>query len=137
MLRLQLPAERASVEAARLAVGDFLAPLRLPGRCIYRIELILEEVLMNIVRHGLREQAGHVIALTVRAEVDEIVMSFEDDGPAFDPLAADAPEPAKDIDDARVGGLGLVLLRSMARTLTYERKGERNRLTVGVARDGN
>ena len=132
-LRLHLANDRTALEPARLAVLDFLAPFSPSARTVYAVELVLEEVLTNEIKYAFDDTAEHPIELTVRLEPEVVVLHFEDGGKAFDPLQASAPQAPTTVDDAPVGGLGLVLVRSFAASAAYERRDGRNCLTIGVA----
>ncbi|MDP1900050.1 MAG: ATP-binding protein [Rubrivivax sp.] len=133
-LRLELPAALAAVETARRAVLGHLRAQALSARTIYRVELVLEEVLMNIIRHAFPHAGEHRIHLQVCADSDQIRLRFEDEGVEFDPSSAAArPAPAS-LDEAQPGGLGLVLVRRHARQLAYARRDGRNVLDIAVAR---
>jgi anti-sigma regulatory factor (Ser/Thr protein kinase) len=133
---LDLPSRRESCEEARLALERFLAPWALDAKATFAIELVLEEVLMNIVWHAGATASGDPAPIRLAALVqdDAIVLCFEDKGTAFDPTHAAEPVMPASIEDARPGGLGIALVRKFARSLVYERAGNRNRLTVSVAR---
>lgn len=133
-MRLQLPVETASVERARRAVHEFLAPHALTPQQAYAVEVVLEEVLMNIVMHAFPEPEGHGIELVVSIDDEQVVLRFEDDGIPFDPLSTDAPLRPASIEQAEPGGLGLMFVRERARSLVYERRDEHNVLTVAVSR---
>ncbi len=60
----------------------------------------------------------------------ELALCLEDDGPAFDPLAAPMPDLDAPIEDRPIGGLGIHLLREMMDELEYTRLDSRNRLTL-------
>ncbi|MGZ8982292.1 MAG: ATP-binding protein, partial [Burkholderiaceae bacterium] len=51
-LTLDVPNEFEALERTRLAIRDFVAPLQLPPRVVYRLELVLEEALMNRLLHA-------------------------------------------------------------------------------------
>ena len=133
-MRLQLPVATASVERARRAVHEFLAPHALTPQQVYAVEVVLEEVLMNIVMHAFPEPEGHGIELAVNVDDEQVVLRFEDDGIAFDPLSTDAPPRPASIEQAEPGGLGLLFVRERSRSLVYERRQGRNVLTVALSR---
>ena len=63
-----------------------------------------------------------------------MVLTFEDGGVAFDPVAVSDPELPGSIQEAKIGGLGLMLVRKAAADMRYERTPEgRNRLSVTLA----
>ncbi|MDO9314256.1 MAG: ATP-binding protein [Burkholderiaceae bacterium] len=133
-LLLTLTNDRDGFDETRLAVLRLLAPHDPSAQLLFNVELILEESLMNVIWHAFPDKEAHPITLNVRVEAEDIVMRFEDDGIAFDPLLAPAPTPPTSIDKAVPGGLGLMLVRKFARSVAYERHAGRNCLTVRVAR---
>jgi anti-sigma regulatory factor (Ser/Thr protein kinase) len=133
-LVLELTSERQALEPARLAVHAFLQPHALSEATLFDVELVLEETLMNVVWHGYGGRPGQRIGLCVRLEAGQVVIEIDDDGIAFDPLAAGRPALPASISEARPGGLGLLLLREKATTVDYRREGGRNHLRVAVAR---
>ena len=96
----------------------------------YNVELVFEEVAANIVRHG--RPTGE-IETAVQFDADEIVLTFEDDGVPFDPREHPDRAAPSSLDEAPVGGLGLVLLRKIVTRMTYERTAQkRNVLTLAI-----
>ena len=132
-LELQLPNDGAALEPTRLALLDFLAPHAPSAQAVYTLELVLEEVLTNQIKYANADAAGPQSSLTVKVEPGLVLLQFEDSGVAFDPLQAPDPKLPSSIDEARVGGLGLMLVRHFAKSTHYERVDGRNRLTIGVA----
>jgi serine/threonine-protein kinase RsbW len=98
----------------------------------YRCELVFEEVVSNIIRHGYADDREHAISIAVGLRGNHVELEFEDDGVPFDPrepvpARADAPS------DSDSGGRGLVLVRSVAGRLDYRRSPQhRNHLTVSI-----
>lgn len=141
VLRLVVPNELAAIDGARLQMLAFLgARATLSAKTIYRLELVLEESLMNRVMHAFPGGGRHEVALTISlapaepvdGAPEDVVLRFEDDGVAFDPLAAESPTPGR-ADPSATGGFGNLLTRRAARALFYERVAGRNRVTVRVA----
>lgn len=137
-LRLVLNNTLAAVEDGRQEMLRYLGPL--DSRVQNRLEVLFEELVANIVRHGFTPGSDQSIHVLVEKRAVEIRLTFEDDGRPFDPLEAEAPEPFHDIETARVGGLGLPLARKMASDMRYERLQSdgggfcaQNRVIVSVA----
>ena len=134
-LRLTLVNRLDALEPARLAIQAYLAHAGLSPQGMFKLELVLEETFMNLLWHAFKDDSERHIELTVQLHCDEVVLSFEDDGIAFDPTQAAEPARPVSIDDAPVGGRGLALVRRAARSVAYLRAGGRNRLQVHIARD--
>lgn len=113
------------------AIEAFAEAAALPIRAAHHLALIAEEVVANVVMHGSEgEGAARAIHVVLRREGAALHLAIEDDGPEFDPLAALPPDVEADIDRRDPGGLGLHLIRSLAREARYQRAGGRNRLTL-------
>jgi serine/threonine-protein kinase RsbW len=101
----------------------------------YNAELVFEEIVANIVGHGARNGREPDVRVTLEARPDSIVLIFDDDGLPFDPRGLPDPVKPKSLEEARVGGFGLMLVRHAASSLEYLRTAEdRNQLTVRVPR---
>jgi len=60
----------------------------------------------------------------------QLQLTFSDPGIAFDPLEEKEPEAGS--DDFSEGGMGIMLIRHMADSIHFERRQERNVLTISL-----
>ncbi|HEX4193960.1 MAG TPA: ATP-binding protein, partial [Stellaceae bacterium] len=63
-------------------------------------------------------------------EGEMIVTELSDDGRAFDPLNAPPPDLDSAIEDRRIGGLGVHLVKTMMDDVTYAYRDGRNHVTL-------
>jgi len=121
------------------ALGGFRAILdrhALDPRRRYRCELVFEEIVSNIIRHGCADDREHHISVTVAVDGDRVKLHFEDDGAAFDPRQR-VPVRAESVDSDS-GGRGLALVRSVSERIDYERTPHHeNHLDVTIAAGPN
>jgi anti-sigma regulatory factor (Ser/Thr protein kinase) len=90
----------------------------------YDLNLVLEELFINAVRHGGCEGMEKAVHVRLETADDGVRVEFRDRGKAFDPATAPPPDLSK------VGGLGIHLVRGLMRDFNYERSGEWNRMTM-------
>ncbi len=108
----------------------------IPDSTQFAMNLCLEEVLSNIIRHGYGGQPGQSIAVHFTAEQNgRFAFIVEDDAPAFNPVGAPELPAINTLDEAQIGGQGIRLLRQFAGVLEYQRTPGGNRLTIGFASD--
>ena len=128
--RMRFPPTLAALADAAEDLRGWLAAEQVNGRSRYNVELAFEEVVANIVRHGAPTDD---VEVAIRFDADEIVMTFEDDGIPFDPRGTSDPVMPASIEEAEVGGLGLVLLRTILSRIAYQRTPQqRNLLTLAI-----
>lgn len=130
--RLELSLANDIQEVARVidALEEFGAASAIPADRTLRFGLALDELITNVISYGLAGRGDAVITLAVDLRDGVLHAELADNGPAFDPLAADTAAPSGDIETRAVGGLGLVLVKTIMDRLDYRRVDGFNRLTM-------
>jgi anti-sigma regulatory factor (Ser/Thr protein kinase) len=128
-----LPSRLDAVADGLEFVRTCAAQHRASERCIYNAELVFEEMFTNIVRHGTGGRGERQIVVRVSTDGQDLLLEFEDDGPEFDPTRAASPVAPASIAEARVGGLGIALVRKVASRMRYARHADRNALSISLA----
>lgn len=136
VLRLTLVNERSELERARLALLAFLDGRGVSKRAMFKLELVLEETLMNLIWHAYPQGGRHEIGFAAEWLGDAVELRFVDDGAPFDPLRQPLPGRPQSIEEAVPGGLGLLLTRKTVSAAEYERAEGRNRLSLRIALEG-
>jgi anti-sigma regulatory factor (Ser/Thr protein kinase) len=140
-LELVLNNSLAAIEEGSARMLDFLTEPLLSEEAHNRLQVIFEELVANIVRHGFRKDSGQSIHVKIDRRPNLVEFVFEDDGIPFNPLAAPAPRPYTSLENAKIGGLGISLVTKYAARLHYEHPtpgtdpgfSPQNRLVVTVA----
>lgn len=109
---------------------EFWSAAKLPPAHAPTFELALEEVFVNIVTHGSQPGRTTTVEVSLALAESGLSMMVEDDGPAFDPLQLPAPDVTASLADRPVGGLGVYFVQQMMDSVSYQRIGTRNRLTM-------
>jgi anti-sigma regulatory factor (Ser/Thr protein kinase) len=136
----------SSLEARRLVLRNDVAELqRLAGwlerlaqqgmssDVSFAVQLCLEEAVANIIMYGAARNDRLEIAVELERNGSTLVARIEDNGRQFDPTRAPPPAVATSLEQAKVGDLGIHLMRSFASDMDYERRDGRNRLTLRFA----
>ena len=92
------------------------------------LHVILDEICSNIVKHS--GASGFEMDVEMLAEPAGIKLTFVDDGSPYDPLSHEDPDTALPAAARPIGGLGIMMVKKMADSIKYERKHDRNFLTV-------
>jgi len=120
-LELVLNNTLAAIEDGRRRVVEFLSSEPLGEVARHRLEMVFEELVSNIIRHGFTRNSGQSIHVRVARRPGLVEFLFEDDGIPFNPLEAAPPAAFQSIETAKLGGLGIALVRKSSKHLDYER----------------
>lgn len=119
----------AGIREAVDALDAWSARERLSDSTRRRLLTACDEILSNVVRHGLRGRAG-LIEVTISHDGDLVRADVTDDAEPFDPLLAAAPDTSAGLEVRQPGGLGIALVRALTDDVSYERRNNRNRLSM-------
>jgi len=117
-LRLCLVLEIASLAGAQRRLGEYLAAGGCPPDVLFRAELVVEETVMNLIRHARGATQAWLVA---RCGAGAATVAIEDDGPGFDPLTAPLRPTAGAMAGTHQGGFGLHLIHRNADAARYAR----------------
>ena len=91
-----------------------------------KLSVVVEELVLNIVDYA---NSDYLDVEIIRDE-KSITLRFHDGGIPFNPLEKEEPDFTIPLEDRKIGGLGIFMVIKYMDTVTYERTGEENILTV-------
>lgn len=104
--------------------------LGLSRRCLFEINLALDELFTNIISYAFQDQSEHFIRVHISADGQFLTVVLEDDGKAFNPIDRIPPELPCTLEECKVGGLGIHLVKNLMDDVVYERRAGTNVLTL-------
>jgi len=131
-ITVRLPADLREIERLHRLVRQFGDLHEVPSRALYAVNLAIDEVVTNIVRHGFDDPAGQEIVAQLVAGKGEITTEVRDSGRDFNPLDAPAPNLEAPLAERSLGGLGIHLVRSLMNSFEYRRENGKNVLTMRI-----
>jgi serine/threonine-protein kinase RsbW len=124
---------RAAMEFVR--AGGLEASL--PEARIEELDLLIEEIFLNVCLHAYPDGREGIVTLTYSVPAPgELRVEVADQGAEFNPLTAPPADVTLDLRDRPIGGLGIVLVKALAPSVTYRRDRDWNRLTFGLSAGG-
>ena len=103
------------------------APLSAPD--LRKLELALEESLVNIIQHAYPQQPG-TLEILFTQYFDYLIFTLRDQGFPFNPLLAKPKVESTSLEERKEGGLGLLLIREFMDEMHYTRQDPFNILTL-------
>jgi anti-sigma regulatory factor (Ser/Thr protein kinase) len=114
--------------AAELAV--FCRRHGLDDSVEFDLNLVLEELFTNTVRHGGGKGQPDAARIRMRTTGDGVEVEYRDRGVAFNPLEAPEADVTSPLIERQPGGLGIHLVRRIMSDVRYRRVEDTNELTM-------
>jgi len=126
----KLKSELSELKILFQHINSFGQAMDLSETLISEINICLDELFTNIVLYGFEDDLEHIIKISLSLHDNAVIVNITDDGIPFNPLAKKDSELASDISEARIGGLGIHIVKKLMDAIFYERKQGKNRLTL-------
>jgi len=121
------PATREGVAAALSDFDQLPTPAGWPDDLSNTLRLAIEELSINAVDYGEQSPVEGWFAVRISEAPNIIELTVDDAGKPFDTSRSVAPHLDAPLDERAIGGLGLHLLRSLAKQFIYQRVHNVNR----------
>ena len=130
-MKKSFAAELASLQAILQWVSQYFEETNLSDVEIRRIEIALEEGIVNIISYAYQGKVGD-IEISFDHHIGEYVeITFKDTGLPFNPLKHKKEiDPLASVEEIEEGGLGILFMQKLMDKVEYTRKNDTNILTL-------
>ena len=131
-IEVDIATNGGGLEAARRAMGELARAQRLSPKDESRAQVVIDEVLSNVIRHGLDPAMPSTIRLTLAVRDGALYMESVDRGRPFDPsrVSAQAVGSNGAGSNGAGAGRGLLMIHGLTRRIDYRREGDCNVLAL-------
>ena len=133
LFNIKLPAKLENLGRWTGAVSECAREQGFDQKQIGRIELALEEALVNICNYAYPEEPGDV-EVNCKEDNGHFFIEIIDSGNPFDMTSLPAPDLSSSIEERKIGGLGIFLIKKMVDEVKYRREGSFNILNLTIKR---
>ena len=109
-------------------LAEWIEMIGLPQELNMPINLALEEAVSNVMLYAYPGKSGQVLVECDKS--DKLVFTISDSGVPFDPTQQEDPDVTQSAEERPIGGLGIFLVRQIMDDIRYERKDDKNILTL-------
>lgn len=137
VLKMPFPTEFLSVEVCyentetvESFVKDFLERVTISPVRRHKLLVALDEIYSNLVNHS----DAVTLELTLEIKKDRIYVTFCDNGSPYNPLEQPEPDVEIPMEERKIGGLGIFLVKKIMDETAYEYKNGKNVFQIGIRR---
>lgn len=137
-LTLHLRYEVAEIDRLLAAVQAEAKRANWSDSLLNNVMLAAEEAVVNVINYATPANPDDTVDFSLLCKDGSVEIAVSDSGPEFDPLRQ-APEVDTDLplEQRKVGGLGIFLIRNLAESMEYVRKDGRNILKIRLKDQSN
>lgn len=131
MKELTIDATVENIEKVTAFVDEQLEALGCPWKAQMQIDIAIDELFGNIAHYANNPEVGPAtVRVDVLQEPLSVVVTFIDNGVAYDPLAKEDPDVALSAEERKIGGLGIYMVKKSMDEISYEYKDGQNILRI-------
>ena len=104
--------------------------LNLEPSLVSQLMLAVEEAVVNVMNYAYPIGTQGDITIEAKATGQWLKFIISDEGKAFDPTQGGNADTSLSAEDRPIGGLGILLVRSLMDSINYEYNGSKNVLTL-------
>lgn len=127
---IYLPARIENLPHFQTFVTQFAKESGFSQERIQKIELALEEALVNIFKYAYPKKKDKVVLRCETENDNQLTITIIDTGVPFNILSYGEPDLVSDAMERKIGGLGVFLIRKMADKIAYCREKGKNILKL-------
>ncbi len=120
----------SELKALHRHLDKWAGSIGLPADYVSRINVCLDELFTNIVSYGFEDNLEHTVNFILNGDIRVVTINIEDDGIPFNPLDKVDPELPVNVESAKIGGLGIRIIKKLMDRVFYERDQYSNKLTI-------
>lgn len=128
------PSRLEAWKSAREFIEGFCAGAGIGRNPCLKLNLVIEELFLNTVKHGQRGGSDAPVWITLSARGGEVSLTYEDRSGPFNPFASTTREMLEALAETRrEGGLGVILAHGLTTSSEYAYLFGRNRIRLTLA----
>ena len=130
MFQLSIRNELSDIEKVNDEFERFSRENNLPDGVCRRVSIAFDDLLNNVISYAFRDEAGHEVDIRGELDGSRLTITITDDGIPFNPLGTRMPDTSLSLGERPLGGLGIHLVRNLVDDISYQRRIDRNVLSV-------
>jgi sigma-B regulation protein RsbU (phosphoserine phosphatase) len=108
----------------------FAKEFGVPRSIAMKFDIVFDEVLNNVISYAYHDDGDHDIEVRMELAGGRLTVIIADDGAPFNPLSVAAPKTDLALEDRKIGGVGIHLVRNLVDGVSYQRRIDKNVLTL-------
>jgi len=120
----------AEIDRVNDSFNEFAEQCGIPMPVSLKINMVFDELLANVISYAYGDEETHSIEIAIGCTDDRLSITISDDGAPFNPFTREDPDTTLMLEDREIGGLGILLVKNTMDETAYQRRHNRNIVTL-------
>jgi sigma-B regulation protein RsbU (phosphoserine phosphatase) len=129
-LEMEIRNQLSEINTVKHRFIAFSEDYKIPNTIRRKMNMVFDEVLNNIISYAYQDSEEHFIEVTAELWKDRLMVSISDDGIPFNPFTLEEPDTGLALEDRTIGGLGIHLVKKSMDKFFYQRRIDKNMVTL-------
>ena len=129
-LEIVIDSKLPEIDRVNDSFNEFAERCGIPMPVSLKINMVFDELLTNVISYAYEDDENHSIEILLGCTEKQLSISISDDGAPFNPFARQDPDTSLALEEREVGGLGILLVKNTMDETTYQRRHNRNVVTL-------
>ena len=129
------PADKKEVGRVVDFINGFLEKKDMNSKIISQIDIAVDEICSNIFNYAYKDKKGQVL-VEISYKDNAITIRFVDTGVKFNPLEKEDPDVNLSLQERKVGGLGIYLVKQLMDDVKYEYSPKKENILTVIKKVG-
>ena len=129
--KLKISSATENLEIIREFINNVATKAGFSGESVDQIELAVDEACTNVIKHAYKYSSNRMLDISVFLDNEKIEIIIMDKGAGFNPDNLPIPNLEKYMRAAKVGGLGIHLMRTLMDEVNFSiNPGKKNQVSL-------
>ena len=97
---------------------------------VSEVGIIIDELMNNYISYSYSSQNSPILEVKASVVNHLLTLSFTDNGTPFNPIESKDADTNQDLAERKIGGLGIMIVKSLTNTMQYQSYQDKNVLTI-------
>ncbi len=130
LLEVTITNQLAEIDRVNELFNEFAERCDIPMPVSLKVNMVFDELLANVISYAYSDEEAHTIDISISFDSGQLVISITDDGVPFNPFTREDPDTTLSLEDRGIGGLGIHLVKNTMDETLYQRRHNRNTVTL-------
>jgi len=129
-LEITIGNQLAEIDRVNDSFNELAERCDIPMPVSLKINMVFDELLTNVISYAYSDEESHSIEILMGCTDSRLSISISDDGAPFNPFTREDPDTTLSLEEREMGGLGIHLVKNAMDETAYQRRHNRNIVTL-------